>query len=107
MIYFVNFQDNNLGNINVVNDVLNKCVKNSNLNYIDNTCQSIKSLKTESVSCTNLYMLIQNYNQRTVILSMNVQNDIVSITFLLLLGGRGSKKAKNLEFKVVFDRPLI
>ena len=38
---------------------------------------------------------------------MNVQNDIVSITFLLLLGGRGSKKAKNLEFKVVFDRPLI
>ena len=31
--------------VNVVNDVLNKCVKNSNLNYIDNTCQSVKSLK--------------------------------------------------------------
>jgi len=37
-----------LDKVNVVNDVLNKCVKNSNLNYIDNTCQSIKSLKTES-----------------------------------------------------------
>ena len=38
---------------------------------------------------------------------MNVQNDIVSITFLLLLVGRWSKKAKNLEFNVVCDQPLI
>ena len=67
-LYFVNFQDNNLGQVNDkvndvnvkvnnvtvqvndVNDVLDKCVKNDNLDIIDNTCKSVASLKTESVS---------------------------------------------------------
>ena len=63
MIYFVNLQDENLGKVDDVNDVLDKCVKNDNLDNIDNTCKSVASLKTESVSSTNLYILIQNYNQ--------------------------------------------
>ena len=50
MIYFLNFQDNNLDKVNDVNDVLDKCVKNDNLDTIDNTCKLIASLKTEIVS---------------------------------------------------------
>ena len=52
MIYFVNFQDNNLDKVNNVNGVLDKCVKNNDLNNIDNTCMSVKSLKTKIVSGT-------------------------------------------------------
>ena len=35
-----------------VNGVLDKCVKNENLDNIDNTCKSVASLKTEIVSST-------------------------------------------------------
>ena len=47
MIYFVNFQDRKVDD---VNEVLDKCVKNDDLENIDGTCKSVASLKTESVS---------------------------------------------------------
>ena len=48
-LYFVNFQDTK---VNDVNDVLDKCVKNDNLDSINNTCKSVARLKNEIVSNT-------------------------------------------------------
>ena len=50
MIYFVNFQHNNLDKVNDVNDVLDKCVKNDNLDTVDSNCKSVTSLLTKIVT---------------------------------------------------------